>query len=45
MKDCTISYVDLLHPNPYPPRVEEDPVLRASKRLAIRKSKRVRTFG
>ena len=39
MKDQTISYVDLLRPNPLPARLEEDPMPRVSRRLALQKMK------
>ena len=38
MKDRTINYVDLLHPNPLPTRVE-DPIPQVSRRLALQKKK------
>ena len=34
MKDRTISYIDLLRPNPLPTRVE-DPIPRVSRRLVL----------
>ena len=39
MKDRTISYVDLLHLDPHPARLEEDPMLQISRRLALQKMK------
>ena len=39
MKDRTISYVDLLHPHPLPTRLEQDPMPRVSRRLALQKMK------
>ena len=39
MKDRTISYVDLLRPDPLPSRLEEDPMPRVSRRLALEKMK------
>ena len=39
MKDRTISYVDLLHPDPLPTRLEQDPMPRVSRRLALQKMK------
>ena len=39
MKDQTISYVDFLRPDPLPARLEEDPMSRVSRRLALRKMK------
>ena len=39
MKDRTISYVDLLRPNPLPTRLEQDPMPRVSRRLALQKMK------
>ena len=40
MKDRSISYVDLLHLDPYPTRVDEDRVPVVSRRLALGKNKR-----
>ena len=39
MKDRTISYVDLLRPDPLPTRLEQDPMPRVSRRLALQKMK------
>ena len=39
MKDCTISYVDLLCPDPLPPRSKDDLVPRGSRRLPQQKHK------
>ena len=39
MKDRIISYVDLFHPDPLPARLEEDPMPRVSRRLALQKMK------
>ena len=33
MKDCAISYVDLLRPEPLPPRRNDDPVPQGCRRL------------
>ena len=38
MKDRTISYVDLLRPNPLPSRMDDEQKQRAFRRLARRKS-------
>ena len=38
IKDRSISYVDLLPLDPYPTRLDEDPVPRVSRRLTSRKS-------
>ena len=35
MKDRTISYVDLLRPDPLPARLEEDPMPRVSRKLTL----------
>ena len=37
MKDRTISYVDLLHPDPLSTRLEQDPMCQVSRRLALQK--------
>ena len=39
MKDQTISYIDLLCPDPLPAKLEEDPMPRVSRRLALQKMK------
>ena len=39
MKDCIISYVDLLYPDPLPPRSNEYLVPEASRKLVPRKHK------
>ena len=35
MKDCTISYVDLLCRDPLPPRSNDNPMPQGSRRLAL----------
>ena len=35
MKDQTISYIDLLRPNPLPARLEKDPMPQVFRRLAL----------
>ena len=39
MKDRTISYIDLLCPDPLPARLEQIPMPRVSRRLALQKMK------
>ena len=39
MKDQTISYIDLLCPDPLPGRLERGPMPRVSRRLALQKMK------
>ena len=39
MKDRTISYVDLFRPDPLPTRLEQDPMPRVSRRLALQRMK------
>ena len=39
MKDRTISYVDLLRPDPLPTRLEQDSMPRVSRRLALQRMK------
>ena len=39
MKDRTINYVDLLRSDPLPTRLEQDPMPRVSRRLALQKMK------
>ena len=39
MKDRAISYVDLLRLDPLPTRLEQDPMPRVSRRLALQKMK------
>ena len=39
MKDQTMSYIDLLRPDPLPIRLEQDPMPRVSRRLTLQKMK------